>query len=345
MIKKVIDVSEHQGIIDWNMVKGNVDGVIIRCGYGDDAVIQDDKQWKRNADECTRLGIPFGTYLYSYATSMAQAQSEAQHVLRCVKGYKLSYPIYLDLEENGTQAGAIGRAELFGDIIEKAGYWCGMYANLHWWLNYLGGLDRFTKWIAQYNSTLDFVGTNKDMWQYSSTGRINGISGNVDLNECYRDFPYEINGGSQDDNKPVQVPGKAVNDVGLWYRVHVEKLGWLAPVHDGQVAGTTGYGLRMEAMKIDTRKIPQVKIYAEAHIQGIGTIDYGYINHDTVIGTVGERKRLEAVMLRVEGLPDGINLCIQMHFHKDGWSRIVEQGDAGTFGLGKETQAIKLWIA
>ncbi len=166
-----------------------MEGVIIRCGYGDDIASQDDIYWKRNADECTRLGIPFGVYIYSYATSMAQAESEAQHALRCVKGYKLSYPIYLDLEHSGTEAGAVDRAKRFGDIIEAAGYWCGIYANLSWWNNYLPGLDRFTKWIAQYNSQCDYTGKNKDMWQYTSGGRVAGISENVDMNECYKIYP------------------------------------------------------------------------------------------------------------------------------------------------------------
>lgn len=194
MKKIIIDVSEHQGTINWEDVKGQIDGAILRCGFGDNITSQDDKYWKRNADECTRLGIPFGVYIYSYATSTAQAESEAQHVLRCVKGYKLSYPIYLDLEEPGTEAGAIERAKKFGDIIEAAGYWCGIYANLNWWNNYLPGLDRFTKWVAQYNSHCDYKGNNKDIWQYSSAGRVAGIGGDVDMNECYRDFPAEIRG-------------------------------------------------------------------------------------------------------------------------------------------------------
>lgn len=210
MNRLIIDVSEHQGNINWDQVKSTgVEGVIIRCGYGDNIASQDDKYWKRNADECTRLGIPFGVYIYSYATSMAQAESEAQHALRCVKGYKLSYPIYLDLEHAGTEAGAVERAKRFGDIIEAAGYWCGIYANLSWWNNYLPGLDRFTKWIAQYNSQCDYVGKNKDMWQYSSSGRVAGISENVDMNECYRDFPKEIKGVSTKPSTPKPTPAPA----------------------------------------------------------------------------------------------------------------------------------------
>lgn len=195
MKKILIDVSKWQGKIDWDKVKHNIDGAILRCGYGGDIMAQDDKYFKRNADECTRLGIPFGVYIYSYAKTNADAQSEAAHVLRLIKGYKLSYPVYLDLEENGTQNGAVERAIIFGDIIEKAGYWCGIYANLNWWNNYLKkGLERFTKWVAQYNTKCTYTGTNLDIWQYTSKGKVEGISGNVDMNECYRDFPAEILG-------------------------------------------------------------------------------------------------------------------------------------------------------
>ena len=208
-MKRLIDVSEHQGTIDWPVVKGQIGGAILRCGFGDDIASQDDKQWKRNADECTRLGIPFGVYIYSYATSTAQAESEAQHVLRCTKEYKLSYPVYLDLEQAGTESGAVQRACRFGDIIEDAGYFCGMYANLNWWDNYLVGLERYTKWIAHYSGACGYRGNHKDMWQYSSTGRVAGIGGNVDMNECYRDFPKEINGGkatAKPAAKPVSKP-------------------------------------------------------------------------------------------------------------------------------------------
>ena len=189
---KLIDVSEHQGKIDWEKVKPQIDGAILRCGYGMDIERQDDTYFRRNADECTRLGIPFGVYLYSYADSEEKARSEAAHVLRLIEGYKLSYPVYLDLEENGTQADAVKRATIFGDVVENAGYWCGVYANLNWWDHYLTGLERFTKWVAQYNETCDYQGDHLDIWQYSSKGKIEGIDGNVDMNACYRDFPSEI---------------------------------------------------------------------------------------------------------------------------------------------------------
>lgn len=204
---KVIDVSAHQGVIDWEKVKPHIDGAILRCGYGMDQKYQDDSTFKRNADECTRLGIPFGVYIYSYADSNERIRSEAAHVLRLIKGYKLSYPVYLDLEEYDTRNGAVERANIFGDIIEEAGYWCGIYANLHWWNNYLKGLDRFTKWVAQWGvKQCQYKGSDLDMWQYTEKGKIEGIAANVDINECYRDFPAEISGDTKPTVKPEPSP-------------------------------------------------------------------------------------------------------------------------------------------
>ena len=159
-----------------------------------------------------RLGIPFGVYIYSYATSDAQARSEAEHVLRLISGYKLSYPIYLDLEQAGTETGAIQRANIFGDIIENAGYWCGVYANTNWWTNYLVGLERFVKWVAQYNSVCTYQGTY-DIWQYTSGGSVPGISGNVDMNHCYRDYPAEITGGDTKPTPPAVAPSGSTLDL------------------------------------------------------------------------------------------------------------------------------------
>ena len=194
MEKFIIDVSHHQGVIDWEAVKAaGVEGAIIRCGYGMDQMDQDDKQWKRNADECVRLEIPFGSYLYSYADSTEKAESEARHAIRLLAGYKLSYPVYYDLEESGTESGAAKRAKIFCEAVKSAGYMPGVYANKHWWDNYLAELTGYTRWVARYGNTL---GISADMWQYASDGAVAGIQGNVDLNRCYRDFPSEIASGS-----------------------------------------------------------------------------------------------------------------------------------------------------
>ena len=193
---KLIDVSTHQGKINWEEVKKHIDGAIIRCGYGRDIISQDDRRYVENVEACIKHNIPFGVYLYSYAKDLDGAKSEAKHVLRLLEPYKndLSYPVYYDLEEAGTENGAVERALVFGEIIEAKGYWCGIYANQYWWRTYLkNGLDRYTKWVAKYSSEKPSgISGTYDIWQYSSKGYVPGIEGNVDMNICYRDFPAAI---------------------------------------------------------------------------------------------------------------------------------------------------------
>ncbi len=192
MKQKIIDVSAWQGVIDWERAKGSIDGAILRCGFGGDDSRQDDRYFARNASECTRLGIPFGVYLYSYATTAAKAASEATHILRLIAPYKLTYPVYLDVEEENAAARAFaGEAcRIVGERITGAGYRFGVYANLNWWNSYLVGLDQYSKWVAQYHRECTYR-KPYDMWQYSCQGSVPGIAGQVDLNECYRDFTAE----------------------------------------------------------------------------------------------------------------------------------------------------------
>ena len=130
---KMIDVSVHNGVIDWDKVKASgIGGVLMRCGYGSDIESQDDKMFKRNADECSRLGIPFGVYLYSYAKNTDMAKSEADHALRLVKGYKLSYPLYIDVEEASQSGIAKDVVKVFCEAVKAAGYMPGVYANENW---------------------------------------------------------------------------------------------------------------------------------------------------------------------------------------------------------------------
>ena len=213
MQRLLIDVSEHNGTINWEQAKSHIDGAILRCGYGMDIASQDDKQWARNVAECERLGIPYGVYIYSYATNTDRAKSEAQHVLRLIQGHKLSYPVYFDMEEPGTEGAAVANAIAFGNIVEAAGYWCGVYYNRNWHNNVIKGqLDRFTRWGAGYGTNNGQKqdkykpGFGEDIWQYSSVGSVPGISGGVDVNVCYRDFPAEITGGSTPDPVPQPTP-------------------------------------------------------------------------------------------------------------------------------------------
>jgi GH25 family lysozyme M1 (1,4-beta-N-acetylmuramidase) len=191
---KGIDVSAWQGSIDWDKVKSQIDFAILRVGYGSDLTKQDDKTFKQNADACTRLGIPFGVYIYSYANNTVKAKSEAKHVLRLIKGYKLDYPVYYDLEDEATtgkctKSTILAIAKTFENAISKAGYKVGFYANKYWWTTKLTDsyYNGFSKWVAQYNTECTYNG-KYDIWQYSDKGSVKGIKGNVDMNYCYKTF-------------------------------------------------------------------------------------------------------------------------------------------------------------
>ena len=157
---------------------------------------QDDSKWKYNSSECERLGIPYGVYLYSYADTVAKAKSEANHVIRLIKGKKLSYPIYYDMEEktvlnstNMTRTKAAQIAQAFFSTLEAAGYKnLGIYSNASRFDSKLADgkltasiFNQYPKWVASYNDTCRYQGSYH-MWQYSSSGSIDGITGKVDLN-------------------------------------------------------------------------------------------------------------------------------------------------------------------
>ena len=187
--RKGVDVSEWQGIINWEKVKADgIDFAILRVGYRRTLPMVD-KQWLRNVAECERLGIPYGVYIYSYGKTVEDAQREADHIIAQLKnGNHLPvYPVYFDLEESSMASAAnrelLGQmAEAFCDKVEAAGYRAGIYANLNWFNNYLTDpvFDSWTRWVAQYNVCCDYK-KPYDMWQCTSQGSVDGIVGNVDL--------------------------------------------------------------------------------------------------------------------------------------------------------------------
>lgn len=193
-----IDVSSWQKAIDWDKVKNDagVNFAIIRAAAWDGKV---DDCWSRNASECERLGIPYGAYIYSYAATVAEAESEADFVLGLLEGRSPTLPIYIDIEDNSTIGSdhvAIARA--FCKKIEAAGYDAGVYANLNWWRNYLDNpiLSQWSRWVAQYYGECTYQGSF-DYWQYSSSETISGINtGGVDVNrevvDSFFDNPYSV---------------------------------------------------------------------------------------------------------------------------------------------------------
>lgn len=203
-----IDVSHHQGKIDWQAAKDSgVEFAIIRCGIGNeyDGVgenKQDDAYWEYNASECERLGIPYGVYLYSYATDTDTAANEARHTLNLLSGHHPRLPVFLDLEQLDSNDRPIASNEMYGaiaqtwcDKVSSAGYKVGIYSYTYFFNNYLTD-SRFNnsswyRWVADYNSSCTYNG-RYEMWQNSSKGSVAGIDGYVDTDIWYGNFPFQV---------------------------------------------------------------------------------------------------------------------------------------------------------
>ena len=170
-----------------------------------------------------------------------------------------------------------------------------------------------------------------------------------------KNFPFNeiVAGGTTvTTNKPKQVPGNPVNNAGLQYRAHVQSIGWCDPVHDGQTAGTTGYGLRLEAIKITPPDGLELEV--KAHIQGIGWKSYkgikkgassgtGSSANDPIIGTVGESKRLEDLIINVTKNTTGKILKYRVHRQSVGWGSWMNSGEAcGSVGMSNRIEAIQM---
>lgn len=166
-MRKGIDVSSYQGRIDWTKVKPYIDFVIIRCGWGNNLVSQDDIYYERNTRICEELEIPYGVYLYSYATTLDEARSEVEHTLRLIRDKKLEYPVYLDVESRNQmslrQEDLVEIVKYYCEELERNGYYVGIYGSLNTLNGILNSeeLDKFDKWVAEWNNRLTY---SKKMW-------------------------------------------------------------------------------------------------------------------------------------------------------------------------------------
>lgn len=184
-----IDVSEWQGVIDWSRVR--TDFVIIRAGYGRLAS-QEDKYFRANYEGCIAQNIPCGAYWFSYAESPDDAVAEARACMKVIGNRRFAYPVYYDIEEERTfssgQTSEIITA--FLDTLEKSGYFAGLYMSRNALYKYTTEEIRrkYALWVADYSNEPENIG----MWQKSSTGIIDGITGSVDLDVSYQDYPEII---------------------------------------------------------------------------------------------------------------------------------------------------------
>jgi len=216
-----IDVSYWQGTIDWDAIKAEgVEFTFIRVGHGDRKL---DTQYTRNIKEANRVGIPAGVYFYSTAQTVEEAILDAQFVIDSVQGYKISYPIVIDMEDSSQVN--LGKEKItemiiaFCDEIRAAGYTPMIYCNEYWYKNYVdfSQLDDIEHWIARYagKSSADIP---KDIWQAGSTTRLNGIKGNVDIDFAYTDYSKIITPRTKSLDTYVKTTGYwEENNIGKWF--------------------------------------------------------------------------------------------------------------------------------
>ncbi|MCH5194234.1 MAG: Ig-like domain-containing protein [Oscillospiraceae bacterium] len=190
-----IDVSKWQGNIDWKKVAANgIDFAMIRSSFGNEHV---DEKLQANVDGCEKYGISYGFYHYTYATTAEEARVEARFFLNTIKNYNPDYPVVLDIEEEFYKK--MSRKQVtniivaFASEVEKAGYYVSVYSYAKFFNDYvdMSKISKYNIWVASWgdeeklNSVYD---GHYDMWQYSSTGKISGIAGEVDLDYSYKDY-------------------------------------------------------------------------------------------------------------------------------------------------------------
>lgn len=202
--RRGIDVSHHQGVLDWAKLKADgVEFAMLRAGYGQSTT---DTQFHRNAQECTRLGIAFGVYWFSYAGTVEQAKREAAKCIEVIAPYKLSYPVAWDFEYDSVDyleskgiaptkklVSDMGRA--FLDAVEDAGYYPMLYTNRDYLLRYFDGdiASRYDTWLAQWRKNANIANPPMQVgiWQHSNEGVVAGL-GPFDMDVAYKDYPALI---------------------------------------------------------------------------------------------------------------------------------------------------------
>lgn len=199
--KKGIDVSKYQGEIDWAAVKGDgVDYAIIRVGirgYSEGGIMEDEF-FRKNMEGAMANDIPVGVYFFTQALNEEEAREEAAFVIGMLEGYTLTYPVYLDIEDvkkadcrtnNLTVEERTANAKVFLETIAEAGYQPALYGNMKTYLLMLdlASLEQYDKWFAGYTLPIYYPYEYK-MLQYSEKGRVAGVSGQVDVNICFKDY-------------------------------------------------------------------------------------------------------------------------------------------------------------
>lgn len=196
---RLIDISHHNGEIDFEKVKGSgIDGAIIRTGFGISSPRQKDRRFEEYYTGAKAAGLYVGAYHYSYAGNPSEAVMEAEFMLEIIKGKSFELPFYGDFEEQGKLPKEICTeiVRAFCERLEKSGAWAGVYSYDTFFRSNLSAdiPKRFTVWAARVGNIFPECVAEEDIgiWQNSWKGKIVGIAGKADTDMCYRDFPREM---------------------------------------------------------------------------------------------------------------------------------------------------------
>lgn len=216
---KGIDVSKHQGTIDWKKVKASeIEFAIIRIGYGGSEPVKDER-FEENYKNAKANGIKVGVYIYSYADSESDLIKEYESVIKWLGSRDLDLPVYFDVEDkkmSGLSKEVLSSyVKTFCVKIENAGYWAGIYANKNWLetkldMNYL---KDYTVWLAQWTNSPTYKGSYA-MWQYTSNGSVDGIGGRVDMNYQIKELGGKIGTTSSNKKSNEEVANEVIK--GIW---------------------------------------------------------------------------------------------------------------------------------
>ena len=216
-----IDISEYQPSVDFEQLKASgIDFVMIRTGFGRNPD-QYDKCLSKHVSGAEKAGLPYGFYHYSYALTPAQAEAEAEFALELAKGYAPTMPFAYDIEDASqktlTPTALSAIADTFLTKINNAGYYPMLYSSLAGLKSRFDGdlLKKYDVWLAQWASSPTYSG-EYGMWQYTSSGRIGGVDGPVDMDIAYKDYPAIIS--------EMEKPAPAFDNIPDEYaRIAVEK--------------------------------------------------------------------------------------------------------------------------
>lgn len=203
--RQVVDISYHNGTIDFKELSKVVDTVIIRCGYGDNYSKQDDTKFNEYMQLAIANGMNVGVYIYSYAKDTRQAASEANHIIRLIEPFKdytrLSKVLWYDIEEQYQIPYAYKLLDTFKKNVSDYGYTAGLYMSESFYNEaFKIGAGDVPLWIAKYGTNngkaqiKPVVKVAISLWQYTSMGKVNGIKGNVDMSICYDDTIFSNKG-------------------------------------------------------------------------------------------------------------------------------------------------------